>query len=348
MITKNRLLLCALVLAAPVWLVLWAADTVPPRSAGRVLVLENERTLEGDIERHGDQYRIRRAVGETWVPSDKVLRLCATRAEAYLYLRERANLSDPDERLRLAQWCQLNGLREQALAEVTAAVELRPSNPETCRLLRSLQRAVANPVSPVHAPSKETAAAPAPLPPVDLNADSISMFVTRVQPVLMNACASCHASGRTPAFKLTRAFEGGTANRKTVQQNVATVLAQVNVERPEVSPLLVKAVSIHGDMVQPPLKGRQAPAFRVLEDWVQGTLANNPQLAQRTSATVPLLPAEARGTEAVPGKVSEPVAEAPPPKASVPETPPAAPADAFDPALFNRQFKPQQSNSQNR
>src|SRR5262245_41999916 len=133
MITKNRLLLCAFVLAAPVWLVLRAADTVKPRSTGRVIVLDNERTLEGDIERQGDQYRIRRAVGETWVPGDKVLRLCATREEAYLYLRSRANLGDPDERLRLAQWCQLNALREQAIAEVTAAVELRPNHAETCR-----------------------------------------------------------------------------------------------------------------------------------------------------------------------------------------------------------------------
>jgi hypothetical protein len=272
-----------------------------------------------------------------------VLRLCATREEAYRYLRERANLADPDERLRLAQWCQLNGLREQAVAEVTAAVELRPSNPESCRLLRSLQRSIATPVPPAHQQAKEPPALP-PLPPVDLNTDSMSVFVTKVQPVLMNACASCHASGRTATFKLTRAFDGGSANRKTVQQNVATVLAQVNVERPEISPLLVKAVSIHGDMVQPPLKGRQAPAYRVLEDWVQATLASNPQLAQRTPSPVPLVPAEPKGAEAASAKGGEPAAEMAPIKAGAPELGSAAaagPADAFDPILFNRQMHPE-------
>jgi hypothetical protein len=339
--TKSRLFMCALVFAAPVWLALRAADTQPPRSAGRVLVLDNERTLEGDIERQGDQYRIRRAVGETWVPGSKVLRLCATREEAYAYLRSRANLGDPDERLRLAQWCQVNGLREQAIAEVTAAVELRPNHAETCRLLRSLQRSAAS-AAPAKAPSKE--AAPPNLPPVDLNTDSMSMFVTKVQPVLMNACASCHASGKSAAFRLIRAFEGGTANRKTVQQNVASVLAQVSVDRPEVSPLLVKAVSIHGDMVQPPLKGRQAPAYKMLEDWVQATLASNPQLAQRPTAAVPLVAPEPKGTEAAAKPQEPPAPEGAPAKAvtsaRAPE-PPAAPVDAFDPAIFNRQTHPE-------
>ena len=34
-----------------------------------MLVLENERTLEGDIRREGDRYCVRRAVGEVWVCS---------------------------------------------------------------------------------------------------------------------------------------------------------------------------------------------------------------------------------------------------------------------------------------
>src|SRR5262249_7997781 len=135
------------------------------------------------------------------------------------------------------------------------------------------------------------------------------------------------------------------ANRKTVQQNVASVLAQVNVDRPEVSPLLVKAVSIHGDMVQPPLKGRQAPAYRVLEDWVQATLASNPQLAQRPTAAVPPVAPEPKGTEAAAAKTQEPpAAESAPAKAvtsaKAPE-PSAAPVDAFDPAIFNRQTHPE-------
>src|SRR5205823_13784667 len=118
-----------------------AADPVKPPATGQVLVLENERTLEGDIRRVGDQYRVRRTVGETWVPAERVQCLCATLEDAYAFLRGRANLQDPDEHLRLAGWCRQNGLRRQALAEVQAAVELRPGHEETRRLLAHLQQA---------------------------------------------------------------------------------------------------------------------------------------------------------------------------------------------------------------
>src|SRR5262245_61471732 len=89
-----------------------------PRPAkGRVLILDNEHTLTGDIEQVGDQYRVKRLVGETWVPLGKVLRLCASLEDAHRYLQGRANLNDPDERLRLADWCRQHGLREEAYEE---------------------------------------------------------------------------------------------------------------------------------------------------------------------------------------------------------------------------------------
>ena len=109
--------------------VLQAAETPTPAdrgpSHGKVLVLENDQTLAGDIERAGDLYRVRRLIGETTVPAERVLRLCADMEEAYAFLRSRANLADADEHLRLGEWCRLNGLHDQALAEVKAAVELR-------------------------------------------------------------------------------------------------------------------------------------------------------------------------------------------------------------------------------
>jgi hypothetical protein len=99
------------------------ATDPPPAAAGHVLLLDNERFLEGDITREGERYRIRRALGETWVPAAKVMRLCASREDAYHFLRGRANLRDVDERLRLARWCHLHGLREQGLAEARAVLD---------------------------------------------------------------------------------------------------------------------------------------------------------------------------------------------------------------------------------
>src|SRR5438105_2929715 len=111
--TKIGSVLFAVALLVPAGVMLHAGEAAPVTNAGRVLVLDNERTLEGDIERQGDQYRLKRSVGEAWIPCDSVLRLCATREEAYLFLRSRANLRDPDEHVRLASWCQHHGLRKQ-------------------------------------------------------------------------------------------------------------------------------------------------------------------------------------------------------------------------------------------
>src|SRR5262249_24607459 len=120
-------LLLAVLAAAPAGEAVRTAD--PAKAAtGKLLLFETERTLEGDIERVGDQYRVRRTTGETWVPAQGVLCLCAGPEEGYVFLRDRANLGDPDERMRLAQWCRQRGLRKQALEEVRAAAELRPGH----------------------------------------------------------------------------------------------------------------------------------------------------------------------------------------------------------------------------
>lgn len=360
--TIHRLVLGVVTLGSLALLVR-AAEPAPARSAGRVLVLDNERTLEGDIERHGEQYRVRRAIGETWVPGAKVLRLCADREEAYQYLRSRANLADPDERCRLAQWCLLNNLRAQALAEVTAAVALRPNDPESRRLLRGLQRSAT--------PGPETAAAgkveavQVLQPALDLNTESMSLFITKVQPILMNACANCHATGKGGDFHLLRAFDSTGSNRRTLQTNVSAVLAQLQPTQPQVSPLLVKAVSAHGGDGQPPLRGKQAPAYRTLEEWVLKTVANNPQLQSPPAVAAVLpAPAEAKAPEVVPVKVEVPAPASLPAKpaetsgfatgrpaepetkpAAQPPSPGAAPADPFDPDVFNRQVHPEPKKS---
>src|SRR2546423_461335 len=124
MTTHMRLTLCVLAVAAPAWLTVRAEEPSAAQTTGKVLVLDTERTLEGDIERQGEQYRVRRTGtgtlggGEVWVQRENVLRLCETREDAYQFLRARANLRDPDERLRLANWCHQHGLRRQAIEEV--------------------------------------------------------------------------------------------------------------------------------------------------------------------------------------------------------------------------------------
>ena len=246
-----------------------AADAPHSLNKGRVLILRNEYTIEGDIERVGDQYCIHGKIGETRFPSERVLALVASLQDAYVYLRGRANLGDPDERLRLAKWCWTSGLKQQALTELQAAADLRPSHAETRRLLVYWQQAPAKGSGPQGAGSVSagrisvanasgSSQKPADAPPIEVTTDSLGVFATRVQPILMNTCARCHATGHGGNFHLAQVFEDNINNRRTLERNLAAVLAEVDVNQPETSRLLLKAVSDHAHTGQAPLRDRQS------------------------------------------------------------------------------------------
>jgi hypothetical protein len=349
---------------------LWADDP-PTTTKGNVAVLEKDRILEGDIERIGDQYRIRRGSGETWLPAEKILHVCANLEEAHAYLRSQTNLDDPDERLRLARWCLLHNLRREALEEATAALELRPNHAESQRLARGLQRTVASEAQPSR-PKDEPETEAATVANLPYNPEALGPFVTRVQPILMNTCATCHASGKSTTFKLIRGYdEGMLTNRKATQQNLMATLALLQADRPLTSPLLSYAVTLHGDADQPPLKGKNVPAYRVLEEWVQLAVANTPKTGVAATIKKPeaevkmvgegnikLPAAEPAANPSVPAKESEswipkpttkPQALKPREEFAQPQKPaehsPAnsaevEPADPFDPIIFNRQMQP--------
>jgi hypothetical protein len=155
-------------------------------------------------------------------------------------------------------------------------VALRPAHAGARQLQALLQKEVA-------ALRPTSAALPRPtLPPplpVDIGAESLALFNNRVHPILMNTCVSCHTAGRGGNFQLYRAYEGGL--RVAMQRNIAAVLGQIHMERPVLSPLLIKAASAHGSSEQSPLQGgRQSVAYRSLESWVQMVVANNPHLRE--------------------------------------------------------------------
>ncbi len=332
MSTISAFALGILALTAPGW-----TKQVAPPTTGHVLVLDNERTLEGDIERHGTQYRLRRSAGELLIPSENVLRLCATREEAYAFLRSRANLIDPDEHLRLARWCQSQGLRRQALAEAAVAVELRPNHAESQRFLRSLQSLAAKPDKSRGTRNQDDPEGNAPAP--EVNSQSLSLFITKVQPILMNGCASCHATGRGGSFKLVRVYDDGHATRKTTQQNLAAVLAMMNKEHAQSNQLLAKSLTIHGDMAQPVFKNKDSQAYRTLEEWTRLTTPLPPPVREVVSLPPGPPPATDHVAPAEPAKESDFHAEK---EVGAPATEPAegAPLDPYDPAIFNRQNQP--------
>ena len=323
------------------------ANAQMPNGTGKVLVLENEKTLDGDIEKIGEQYRIRRPVGETWVPANQVLKLCASTEDAYHFVHDRSNLNDPDERMKLALWCHMHGLDAIALTEVQAAVALRPDHPASKRLLKNLQQQQQEAKAGSPAATAELQVETAPITNVELTGEALSRFTAKVQPILMNSCATCHATGRGGNFKLLHAHD--SVNTKVTQYNLAAVLSQVNTQQPEASVFLMRALTLHGSMNQPPFRNRQSPPYRVLEDWVLLTMVNKP--TSPTSSPQPVQPptpvSPVTNAATVPVAVSHPAQSASPPKPGGPAGPaPSQPAskpeseDPYDGENFNRMNPP--------
>jgi hypothetical protein len=317
-----RLFACCVVVAS-------ATRADSPPAAVRVVVLDNENLLEGEVTRVETGYQVRRPVGgDVTLPAKRVLAVVADRRAAFDVVAARANLRDADERLRLANWCLSNRLMPEALAEARAAARMRDRFAAAERLVKSLeQMAKAAAATPEVVPAKAEAPAKtvvADVKPVDYNSESFPLFASKVNAILVNTCATCHAAPESKAFKLTRA--GG---RSGVSQNLMAALPHVNPADPLKSPLLVNAITPHGTATEAPLRSRVHPAYASLETWVrfarstEGTAEPEPTPKFAEPRKLPDL--EAKGDVFGQDSKSEP-----------PKPAKSAADDPFDPALFNR------------
>jgi hypothetical protein len=337
-----RTALCAAAFAAPI-----VARAAEP-AASNVLLIDYDRLIEGQIERIGNKFRIRQDGGEMSIPATPTMLLFADRAAAFQVIKSRAKLNDPHERVRLARWCLTNELKPQAVQEAEAALALQPDNRALARFVADV-KARAELMPPVSAATWQQPQPKAPPvePVVDVNPESFSVFVTKVQPILMNACGQCHCGDRGGAFKLARTNET-YGDKRATQRNLAAASAFLNRDQPAESTILARAVSVHGESAHPPLHDRQSPAYRHLEEWVR--LASGRPLMPAPPAPLPV--------EAIAGAQPLPMKETPagvamptipianekvvPAKATEPAKPAAPPksdesSDPFDPKQFNKQ-----------
>jgi hypothetical protein len=277
---------------------------------------------------------VRREGGETWVPADRVVTVAADLPAVYRFLRDRANPNDAAARIRLARWCDANGLRAAAAAEARAAVELSPRSAEAKTLHALLHRKVSGP-APASVPVKPAAASVvvAAADPVDCGAEAFKRFATKVQPVLVNACADCHVRENAGKFRLERTSPDALNVRTATQQNLVAALAQIDRAKPSASPLLLHATTAHGGAAVPPLRDRGVVPYRQLEEWVAMVAGESAPSAPVARAVVPA------SLEQVPGATKPD--EKPATEFGADATAPKeGPKDPFDPAIFNQQHHP--------
>jgi hypothetical protein len=322
-------------------LIIGAGLVHAPAAEPGVLLLDDFRLVEGRIERFGGLYRVTAADGTTLLLNDfQVIYSAANRSEAYKFVTERFDPESAADRAKLAVWFLQVADPDRAAAEARAAVELAPTNAQLQELLQTCQReartaraakTAAPPQTttrllpdrpPIVTPSATTAPAPPPPPPV--TAEAANAFGIRIQPILMNCCATCHAhpnyDGPFPLQRIPHGFTNPTATAA----NLATAAAQLRRDEPAASPLLTMAVTPHGGAKQPPLVNRSHPAFRNLELWVHAAVGR-PQTQPHEPARLPQMTTPPRA-EQIPTTATDPGSSAPTINSE----------DPFDPTIFNR------------
>ncbi len=150
------------------------------------------------------------------------------------------------------------------------------------------------------------------------NGLALKAFPGKVQPVLTNLCANCHAKADYPGpFKLTPA-PNGYADPGAAEANLKATLTAVSRTDPSGSPLLEKMLAKHGNQREPAVHLATHPAYKNLELWVHWVAMPD---GRRAPLSLPPRPAKAVTAGANRGT-------------------PAAEISVHDPAAFNRAMHP--------
>ncbi|MDW8241923.1 MAG: hypothetical protein RMJ88_01775 [Thermogemmata sp.] len=339
---------------------------LPPPSPynGQFVLLKNGKLIAGQVRLEGDNVVVRQGALERRWPKAEVLGIAEDADAVYKLRRQQIADSDSVARLELACWLMYQGFREQALAEARALVAVDPTNKRAQELVRSLELSLRQ---------FPTAGAPTSSAPsgqlltdwareLNLTTEGILTFASRAQPVLVNQCMDCHARpDYRGGFRLVR-VQGIEMGGPRTWHNLRAVAGQLRSDDPVNSPLLVKALTIHGGMKQPPFLSRQASGYKALEAWVMSAVPRSapsqipPARTEEAPPPPPQIPPARNGDS--PSATSLPVAPTSPvaawptvPRSSPPvsPTPPSVPlpsggqplpTDEFDPRPFNQSALP--------
>lgn len=308
----------------------WSAEPIALAPEEGLLILQNGEVIRGRITRSGNRYYVALPGGELRLKADDVALRCKDLREGYA--KKRAMLRNPraDEHLELAQWCLQHALLDEAEAEVREAARLDADHPRIRLLARRLELARAEPeAKPLAVVGAPLAADHAELDrrTRELPAEVMRRFTATVQPLLLNSCAAtgCHGVGAKSEFTLTKVRGQGERARRQTQRNLLAVLEQLELQRPQESPLLVQPIAPHGGDVKAIFTRQNSRQYRELYDWVLLAAGGDERMnlaAQRISAP--------RAVAAEPGEIEQVAFEE---EAPTEETP-----DPFDPEEFNREF----------
>ncbi len=237
----------------------------------RVIVLKTGRVVLGDVVERPGGYLVRENFGSVVVPFGQVRLTAADLPDAYRKLSRSMTEPTAGKHLELAEWCYDNRLYGSAQDQVKRALLLEPDRKDARAFLRKLQRTLETGEHPgqVSASRADVPLGPTfpgqswksqlrqrrasqrgegPVSVSGLSPPTVQMFVQKVQPLLMNKCgnARCHGQAATNDFRLTPVRRGMSGFRIFTEQNLSSVLREIDNREPETSRLLTIPQGTHG------------------------------------------------------------------------------------------------------
>lgn len=258
------------------------ADDAGQTATSGVLLLKENRVVQGRIQPQGETYAVEQPAGTLIVSRDQVRFVGDTLHAVYVYLEgELPKAPSANEHLDLARWCIENKLNSEARFELQRGLEAEPDREDIRRNLVRLdtllkrgprEPAKAKPETPAERLAKST---------LGLNTDVESLagltreagqeFTRKIQPILIHNCAnaSCHGPRSDHAFKLDRAGQGTLAARTTTEKNLLALLAYVDQDHPKQGELWKVLKSNHGAKGRSIFAGTKgSDQLKSMQDWM--------------------------------------------------------------------------------
>lgn len=204
---------------------------------GGCIVLSNGRVYLGRLTELPQAYQIETLSGAIVIPLNEVRTVAESLEQAYQQLRDAYQRPTASDHLDLGRWCFQNQLYDAASIEAQAALGLEPSRDDAIKLLQRAEVAAGRGIKP-------TAETPAPYRLQTeqsmgvISAEAQRDFGRHIERLAFNKCGNgkCHGSSSLSEFKLNK-------NARS-DLNLQSFLKFMDLDNPELSPLLIKARSV--------------------------------------------------------------------------------------------------------
>ncbi len=226
-------------------------ETTKPVSAERVLLLQTGKIIKGVVRQTTAGYVVNVPGGQQVLPFDQVRFNADDLEDAYRLQRSSLPERPVSAHIELARWCHTHGMPDQACKELRDVLRIEPESTIARSMLQRINdQLLATKELPAVAARNHGQYSMLGDPKLGIPADTLGGlpreaaldFVSKVQPLLVNRCATagCHGIGSGNSFELQRTKLGKSPPKSHSERNLAAVLERIDREQPLSSPLLTK------------------------------------------------------------------------------------------------------------